>query len=150
MISAVQIDVICEHCGAVVAGDSMLSTAKAEASALNNARAKGWLQIGDAMWCASCAPRRAELEKIRELRRASWVPKAGMRVRFTRPDAGRDGDMVAAHEWLSFGMVYTIADMRLTGEPVENVVMISFSAAPGNFYNCEQFEPVNPAEEKQS
>lgn len=73
-----------------------------------------------------------------------------MRVRFTRPDAGRDGDRVAAQERLSFGMVDTIADMRLTGEPVENVVMISFSVAPGNFYNCEQFEPVNSAEEKQS
>ena len=132
------------RCACAVSGAESVNVERARDGALAVARERGWLQIGDDLWCPECIARRQEGEGIRKARFGRWMPLDGVQVRFTRPMAGRPGDQASAREsarmgLLVLGKTYTI---RLVNIVSDGTVLVSFDSSPGMFFNVEMFDPV--------
>lgn len=133
------------ECGGAVGGDEVANLKEAEASALNRSRERGWLQIGEDVFCPECAGRRAQVEAIQRARFGKWMPRDGVKVRFTNASAGREGDRAALlrairAQRLVMGKVYVIRRVHMLPD---GSVMMSCDGAPGIFYNVEAFEFVD-------
>ena len=111
-----------------------------EASALANATSRGWLQIGDKLWCPSCAEKRPQTDAMLKVRAGKFVPTTGLRVRFAHPKAGAVGHQMTAAQNLTEGECYTIATVL----PGIGLVSISLVEVPGLWFNCELFDEAIP------
>lgn len=133
-------DVHC-GCGQMVAGWSAAGPAEAERSALTEATAHGWLQIGDQVWCSKCAQARPHVEALKAVRQGRFVPVKGMRLRYAFSKcktAIPNGHLLAPLEkGFVEGELYTVEDTHVA----DTWAMVSFSEKSG-FFNLELFEEV--------
>lgn len=139
-------NVLCESrfihhqtCAGVVDGEVAQDVKTAQANALSQATAERWLQIGDQMWCPSCAERRPQTDAMLKERAGKFVPTTGLRVRFAHPKAGAVGHQYAAAQNLTEGDCYTIATVL----PGYGVLMVSLLEVP-LFFNVELFDEAIP------
>ena len=125
-------------CAGYIAGETA-SVKVSEASALANATSRGWLQIGDKLWCPSCAEKRPQTDAMLKERAGKFVPTTGLRVRFAHPKAGALGHQYAAAQNLTEGECYTIATVL----PGYGVLLVSLLEVP-LFFNVEMFDEAIP------
>lgn len=127
-------------CAGSISGDVSSDVKAAQAKALSEATAQRWLQIGDQVWCPSCAERRPQTDAMLKMRGKRFCPTTGLRVRFAHPKAGQIGHQLTAAENLTEGDCYTI-DTVLPGY---GAVSVSLKEVPGLFFNCELFDEAVP------
>jgi hypothetical protein len=126
-------------CAGYIAGETA-SVKVSEASALANATSRGWLQIGDKLWCPSCAEKRPQTDAMLKERAGKFVPTTGLRVRFAHPEAGALGHQYTAAQNLTEGECYTVATVL----PGYGVLLVSLLEVP-LFFNAELFDEAIPA-----
>lgn len=134
-----------DECQEHVCGFWSATAEDAQSSALEQARRNGWLQIGDDMFCPTCASKRQLLAAVEKAREGQWIPWMGLRVRCARrsADGVPEGQLLSVAENLILEGFYTIADVRFANEHV----MVSFDGKPGHYYNARLFEPIGLKEE---
>ena len=142
-----EVNLLCESrfihhstCAGYMAGDIGEDVGAGQISALANATAQGWLQIGDAVWCPSCAEKRPQTEHMLDVRKGRFCPTTGLRVRFARPKAGQIGHQLTAAQHLTEGDCYTVATVL----PGNGLVSITLLEVPNLFFNCELFDEAIP------
>lgn len=138
-----EVNLLCESrfihkttCTGYIAGDIGEDAKAGETRALANATAQGWLQIGDHVWCPSCAEKRPQTDAMLKERAGKFVPTTGLRVRFANPKAGQNGHQLTAAQNLTEGDCYTIATVL----PGFGLVSITLVEVPGLWFNCELFD----------
>lgn len=137
------VDLYCSGagCGRVRNSGVCATAREAEATALENARRAGWLQIGDQCWCPGCARSRMDWERVALAREQAglWVPRYGLVVRYvgaaSAPGPVPDGHRYSAAERLTLGEAYTIVECRWADQHL----MLSFGQ--GQFFNAALFSP---------
>jgi hypothetical protein len=139
-------NVLCESrfihhqtCAGVVDGDVAQDVKTAQTNALSQATAERWLQIGDKLWCPSCAEKRPQTDAMLKERAGKFVPITGLRVRFAHPKAGALGHQMTAAQNLTEGECYTIATVL----PGYGVLLVSLLEVP-LFFNVEMFDEAIP------
>ena len=143
-----EVNLLCESrfihhtsCAGYIAGDIGEDVKAGQTSALANATAQGWLQIGDKLWCPSCAEKRPQTEHMLDVRKGRFCPTTGLRVRFARPKAGQIGHQLTAAQHLTEGDCHTVNTVL----PGNGLVSISLVEVPGLWFNCELFDEAIPA-----
>jgi len=129
-----------EECSGIATAMPMTTPEEGRKEALGDATVRGWLQIGDEVWCPACAARRPQVAEIERLRAGKFVPVVGMMVRYENPTAGAIGHQVTAAETLTHGKVYTVASVMSNGA---GSVMITLKGIP-LWFNAGHFEEVEP------
>ena len=127
-----------ENCARFASGEPAENEEAARANAMEEARRRGWGQLGDEMWCPWCASLRQQGEEIRKSRGGRFCPVTGMRLRYAFPKAGAIGHQMTAALSLREGAVYTVSKVL----PNSFGVMVLFTEVPTLFFNCELFEEV--------
>lgn len=142
-----EVNLLCESrfihhltCAGYIESETSNDVGSGQASALANATALGWLQIGDAVWCPSCAEKRPQTDSLLTMRKGKFCPTTGLRVRFAHPKAGLIGHQLTAAENLTEGDCYTVNTVL----PGNGLVSISLAEVPGLFFNCELFDEAIP------
>jgi hypothetical protein len=140
-------NVLCESrfihhqtCAGVVDGEVAQDVKTAQTNALSQATAERWLQIGDQVWCPSCAEKRPQTEHMLDVRKGRFCPTTGLRVRFAHPKAGALGHQLTACQNLTEGDCYTVNTVL----PGIGPVSITLLEVPGLWFNCELFDEAIP------
>ena len=141
-----EVNLLCESrfihhqtCAGLVVGEVAPDVKTAQANALREATDEHWLQIGDQVWCPSCAEKRPQTDAMLKVRAGKFVPITGLRVRFAHPKAGALGHQMTAAQNLTEGECYTIATVL----PGYGVLLVSLLEVP-LFFNVEMFDEAIP------
>ena len=142
-----EVNLLCESrfihhtsCAWLITGEVATDVKTAEANALSEATASRWLQIGDQVWCPSCAEKRPQTEHMLDVRKGRFCPTTGLRVRFAHPKAGALGHQLTAAQNLTEGDCYTISTVL----PGNGMVSVMLKEVPDLWFNCELFDEAIP------
>ncbi len=147
MIFTYEVNVLCsknafnsERCAILVTGEVATTPEEGRKNAMAEARQAGWFELGDDVWCPSCAALRLQGEAIRQARQGRFCPVTGMKLRYAFPKAGAIGHQSVAAMNLKEGAVYTVAKVL----PLSTALMVYLEEVPTLCFNVELFEEVKP------
>ncbi len=123
-----------------IGSSSATSPKLAEQMALSQATLRGWLQIGDRVWCPQCINQRANEEAIEPMRKGQFIPIPGMHLVFVgyREGIPPGHRMAAIEAGLKLDEVYEVLKVLAMGHGV----MISLTIREGYYFNVGMFEEV--------